>query len=190
MKVLDVGAGLRLEKAQEYFEGAEIVTLDIDADTNPNIVADVTLPLPEYLHGQFDAVFLCHVLEHINWAQVVTTLRNLEQVLKPEGQLHVVVPSLEWAAMEILKPVVSNVLMGHLYGSQDTPYQYHRSGFTLNLLRQVCALARMVPVQAYQQKASIKNNDDVFSVLQNVVIARKPARTPAVPANEPALAAA
>lgn len=190
MRVLDVGSGSK-EIARKHFPEAEvIISLDIDPATEPDVLADITLPLPADYWAQFDVVHLSHVLEHINWAQVIGTLRNLRELLKPGGELHIYVPALEWAAMEILKPKASNVLMSHLYGSQSSPWQYHRSGYTLPMLRQLMALVGLTVIQAGQSKLGIRwaQGEEVenYTSLQNVVVARRPLG--AVETVEPVLA--
>lgn len=172
MKVLDIGSGPN-SVASITFEGAEILRLDIDPELNPDVLHDITKPFPPELHGQFDAIYCSHVLEHIPRAQVIGTVMNMLAPLRVGGELWVIVPSLEWAAREILKDQPSSVMIPHIFGSQSNEWQYHRCGFTLNLLRQIFELAGFVPRQAYQAPFIITSSGKDFPSLQNIVVGMK-----------------
>lgn len=82
---------------------------------------------------KFDQIYLTGALECIPREQVVDTLAKLGPILAELGELHVRVPSLEWACKEIASVDSPNALAYRwLYGTTDRP---HRSGFTLLWLR-------------------------------------------------------
>ena len=95
MQVLDVGCGDK-QQCRTIFPDAKITTLDIDPETKPDVVADITEPLK--LKRKFDAVFMSHVIEHIPRLEVVPTIHNAAEVLKVGGKIYIITPSLEWAA--------------------------------------------------------------------------------------------
>ena len=136
MKVLEIGANV---KPQAHlipeFQGVEIVTLDVNPQWKPDILADAS-EIPEELYGQFIGVFASHVLEHFSFWTTTAILKMWVRCLVPGGSLHIVVPSLEWAARQILeeeKP--SPALLPHLYAGQTNQWDLHYSGFTMRRLR-------------------------------------------------------
>ena len=177
MRVLDIGSGPN-SVASITFAGAEVLRLDVDPELNPDVVHDITKPFPEDLHNTFDAIYCSHVLEHIPRAEVINTLKNLVAPLKPGGELWVIVPAMEWAARELLKDTPSPVVVPFIYGGQSNEWQYHKCGFTLNLLRQLFVLAGFVPRQAYQSPFTITSGDKDFPALQNIVIGMKYVEVP------------
>lgn len=100
--VVEIGANVK-PQAQfvPSFEGAKILTLDVDEKQNPDIIADAAL-MPGELHGQLDGLLASHVLEHFSYWQTENVLNGWVECLKPGGELHILVPSLEWAAREVL----------------------------------------------------------------------------------------
>lgn len=144
--MLDVGAGN--QNRRDEFPGSEYITTDIDDTTGPDLVHDITQPLPEELQGTFDLVIASHVLEHIPQHLVVNTLRNLRDALKDGGELQIYVPSMDWVAEELyFRPRVmgrlpSPVVWSATYGmgidpetGQENVFQMHKSGFTIMDLR-------------------------------------------------------
>ena len=56
--------------------------------------------------------------------------------LVPGGALYVVVPDLSWAAEQLAEVgVLEPVVLGAIYGTQHGPWAFHRTGFTMALLR-------------------------------------------------------
>lgn len=173
--VLDVGSG-EGSVAGVIFEDVTVVRMDIDPELNPDYVHDITKPLPLDLRDKFDIVYLSHVLEHLPYKQVLPTLKNLYQALKPgTGEMWVIVPALEWAAKEIAKDQPSPVLMGFLYGSQSNEWQYHKCGFTLNQLRLLMESTGMYTRRAHQSAFIITldapdGTSKEFPSTQNIVV--------------------
>lgn len=172
-KLLDVGSGPEKGNTARFYPKMEIVRLDVDPDVQPDIVHDVLTPLPPELHGQFDGVFLSHVLEHFGWRAVVPVLKNLRDALKPGGEILILVPSLEWAAEQIMAEHPQATLQAVLYGSQSNDWQYHRSGFTLTGLRQVLRHAGYIEEYVAQGDFHIRMNDRDYTSLQNVALAKR-----------------
>ena len=99
MKILNVGSG----SENVSFYGAngtlinpdehEIIRLDINPDTNPDICLDakdmLTLPPNEY-----DIVFSSHCLEHFYKHDVPVVLAGFKHVLKDNGYAYIMVPDL------------------------------------------------------------------------------------------------
>jgi hypothetical protein len=74
-------------------------------------------------------------LQRVSNAAVNTTLKNWLHVLKPGGELHLFVPSLEWVAREILAETPSVLMLIHIYGPQADENTFWLSGYTMRRLR-------------------------------------------------------
>lgn len=175
MKILDIGSGPESVAAKVFADAPDlhIVRLDGDKDVKPDVVHDITKPLPARLQGQFDIVYCSHVLEHIDRANVIPTLQNISQGLVNLGELWVIVPSMEWAAAEILQRREGAHIQGLLYGSQTNPFQYHKVGFTLSSLRTLCEAMGLVIRKAYQSPFGIITDLGEQTCIQNVVVAAR-----------------
>lgn len=107
--------------AGHVFPEAKIVTAK-----DPTVIPD---------GAPFDGVFASHVLEHISYWKSIDTLAAWAAAVKPGGTVHVLVPSLEWAAEEIQKSDPSKALVLHLFGGQTEDVDVHKAGFTMRHLR-------------------------------------------------------
>jgi predicted SAM-dependent methyltransferase len=74
-------------------------------------------------------------LQRVSNAAVHDTLLNWRNVLKVGGELHIMVPSLEWMAREILNEDPSPMMLVHIFGVQSTPEDFWLSGYTMRRLR-------------------------------------------------------
>jgi len=80
-------------------------------------------------------------------------------LLKPGGIFHIMVPSLEWAAHEILdKDKASPMLLPLIFGGQENEFMYHRSGFTIPILRGELEKAGLIPRVAQVQPFVIRSS--------------------------------
>jgi SAM-dependent methyltransferase len=137
-KVLEIGPGHN-PQAQRIWEGAVVETMDMDETANPTHLHNAN-SIPEELHGQYDIVFASHVLEHFSYKDTATVMQEWAKALKPGGEMHLVVPSLEWCAREVLEPTQGKSLtvLIMLYGGHNNPWDFHMVGFTVRHLRALC----------------------------------------------------
>ena len=135
MKVCEIGPGPK-PQAQMVWPDAELVTIDANPDANADYKIDASV-IPDELQGQFDHVLASHVLEHFPWHQTVPVLKEWIKLLKRGGDLNIIVPSLEWAAREILSEQPSPAVIPHLYAGVVNQWDVHVSGFTMRHLRTV-----------------------------------------------------
>lgn len=133
MKVLEIGPSTK-PQAPALWPDAEIDTLDANPEIHATFCCDA-LYMPEQTYGQYDHIFASHVLEHFHYADTVRVLQEWGKALKPGGHLHIIVPSLEWAARQVLAEHSSPALMGHLYAGQVNEWDFHKAGFTMRHLR-------------------------------------------------------
>lgn len=83
----------------------------------------------------YDTVISFHYLNTLGMREYNEHLAKLYKVMKPEGVLTLFVPSLEWAAEQILAENPSPITMVHLFGYQKDKHEFYRSGYTMRALR-------------------------------------------------------
>ena len=123
------------------------VRLDIDAGTGCDIVADIRdIKGPS---GLYDAIYSSHTLEHLYSHDVPTALAEFYRVLKPGGELAIVVPDVQAVAEHVAqgnltKPVYTvevgdicpiDILWGYREAiAQGNLHYVHRTGFVTDSL--------------------------------------------------------
>jgi hypothetical protein len=172
IKILDIGSGPQ-SVASAIFSGIEdkeIVRLDASLDVNPEILHDITQPLPEELRSNFDLVLASHVMEHVERSRVVEAFRNAMSAVKNLGEVWIITPSLEWTANEVINKRDGVHVQALLYGTQDSSWDLHRCGFTLASLRQMVELCGLIVRKAYQSPFTVMMNGREYQCIQNIVI--------------------
>jgi SAM-dependent methyltransferase len=147
-RVLSAGSGpeneVELTWNQEWNrQGYEVVRLDIDPRSEPDILASMT-DMGEI--GSFDVVYCCHALEHLYPHEVGLALKEFLRVLKPGGYAVIMVPDLEDVRPDetLLDYPKAGLITGlHLfYGDYckipEFPHMAHHSGFVKKTL--YCAM--------------------------------------------------
>ncbi len=174
LNILDVGCG-KDSVARIVFEEAEknITRLDALEENNPDILHDITQPLTDEHKGKYDIVYCSHILEHIDREKVHTTIQNMVEALAPMGEIWIAVPSLEWAANEILAQRDGVHVQLMIFGGQHNEFDYHRCGFTLKSLRTMLELNNLIIRKAYQSPFQIGYGERLFDCVQNIVIGLK-----------------
>ena len=170
--LLDVGSGPE-GNAGFFFPNATIFRLDADEEFNADYVHDIREPFPKETMGRFDIAFCSHILEHVERAVSLQVIKNLKATLKDGGELWIIVPSLEWCGKELLKDKPSPIVLAAIYGSQETKWQYHHTGYTLHLLRQLVEKAGLVARSAYQGPFTVTLNGTEYEALQNFMVSMR-----------------
>lgn len=85
MKLLNAGCGTH------YAQGWTNVDIWEDDNTKPDVVAKAGEPYP-FEDVYFDAVYLGHVIEHIDWSDVPAFLLDMNRVAKPGAPILIVGP--------------------------------------------------------------------------------------------------
>lgn len=127
--ILDLGCGpLHFD-----FKGeGQVITCDIREECSPDKRVDLRqLPFPPDFA---DVVFSSHTLEHFPRAEVKDVLKEWIRVLKPGGELRLILPDLAWAAQRIQEGIVNVDVLNVLYGSQEYEQNFHQVGFTAESL--------------------------------------------------------
>lgn len=171
LRVLEIGAGPN-PKAHRLLPTTFIETMDIDPQYKPTYLHDAAT-IPPGLHGKFDMIFASHVLEHFPWYDTLSILKEWRKGLKVGGQLHVLVPSLEWAAEQILSAHPSKAINGHLYAGCITQWDVHKAGFTMRILRTLFEHARLAVAMAESGPYPIAILGKIMQAEQHYVIGVK-----------------
>lgn len=122
MKILAIGDNAK-ELAQQVFEQTEVDTAHLKPDKKQ----------------KYDKMLSYMVLPRVSYRKVEDVFKSWVDALNPSGELVIFVPSLEWAAVQILSPERNPALAVHLFGMQDKPSEYYSCGFTMMDLRALCA---------------------------------------------------
>lgn len=171
MKVLEIGANIK-PQAGLIFPDAQIVTMDVDAALKPDIVGDAG-NMPAELHGGFDAIFASHVFEHFSYRRENDILRGWLDCLTNDGELHVVVPSAEWAAREILSEKPSPAIFGHMLAGHVNQWDVHLNVFTMRKLRALFERAGLSVFRARTGEYSIRIGDAEYKAEQHYIAGKK-----------------
>jgi SAM-dependent methyltransferase len=140
-RVLIAGAG---DEGQQWAtQEWEVVRLDIDPRTEPDIVGSMT-DLGDV--GPFDAVACNNALEHLYPHEVEQALREFHRVLRPGGWAVIQVPDLQDAkATEEMIPEIGMTGLHLFYGDpallKEFPYMAHHCGFVESTLRRSMEMA-------------------------------------------------
>ena len=142
--VLNIGAGSTSCKTQiEYFDDDwKELTLDV-AVANPNIVSDI-VGMKEVPTESVDALWACHVVEHVYFHQLPELFKSILRVLKKDGFAVLRVPDIGSIAHmienDLFTPVYDSSVgpicpIDILYSSRVLVEKYgepmaHKTGFT------------------------------------------------------------
>lgn len=195
VQILEIGRGIEghtvidVENMFSHLEDKKITLCDTNPEYEPDIVHDIRDPFPAEWWEHFDIVVLSHVLEHIEYFKVIPTLKNIRDVMRSGGEMWIFVPSLEWVCQEIEADRETVALQASLYGGQFNDNEYHKSGFTLNTLRQVVETIGFIVRKAHQSIFNIQFDGEgmepqQYQAVQNVVVAMRYD----IPAGDPATA--
>ncbi|MDF1586516.1 class I SAM-dependent methyltransferase [Marinimicrococcus flavescens] len=112
--------------------------LDIEPGPHVDFLGDCT-DLGQFPDDSIACVYASHVYEHLDYQQALPhALAEVRRVLRPGGQFHVSVPDLQAVAWLLLDPALGPEQRFHLmrvvYGGQTTPHDFHRTGFTAEIM--------------------------------------------------------
>ena len=161
MKMLDIfdGTPIEDEEAEKIFPDVEVTHLDI-MEVDSAIIAG------------YDIIILNHCLMRLRPNQVPAFAERVAGGLNSKGELHLVTPSLEWAAGCIVYDNPNPAIMTTIYGITGG---YH-TGYTIIMLRDIVErIGGLVVRFAHQEPISVTMKDgNVVNAVQNKVIGWKP----------------
>jgi len=127
-KIVDLGCG---ESSYQCDEG-DVLTVDIRDEVKPDYRCDLG-KLP-FATGEFDIVFSSHTLEHFPRKDVEQVLDEWIRIMKPDGELRLVLPNVEWAADRIKEGIVDDNVLNVILGAQTFAENFHKFCFTPKVL--------------------------------------------------------
>lgn len=150
---LDIGAGQKVSKVDPNF-------ITVDAHTEADINAPMWyIPLPD---GSVDAIWCDQALEHVSKFMVVPTLREWRRLLKLGGTIALKVPNFEWACLWWVSHQTVGWDMDIIYGSQDHEGQFHRTGFTEQILRDYIEVTGGLTIKNVDFTGGIWSRDELY----------------------------
>lgn len=123
---LDIGCGT--------FKREGFVGVDIEPTVKPDICAPMwDIPLGD---SEVDEIYSSHALEHLAKAEVVPTLTEWRRILKAGGVATIEVPDLRWCCENWLFRQSNDWHMDTIFGNQEHPGEFHKTGFTPAIMEQ------------------------------------------------------
>lgn len=107
----------------------------------------------EYNDEEADEIYSSHLLEHLETAEIISTLAEWWRVLKRGGKLRLNVPDMEWAAKCLLGQEKSSYfdtpqkILEIFYGSQSHEGEFHKTGFTDYILKNYLEITGFVDIE-------------------------------------------
>jgi predicted SAM-dependent methyltransferase len=143
---LDIGCG---DNKRVGFIG-----VDIKRTKAVDVVADArNLPFRDCV---FDHVYSSHLIEHFSHKEIKSVLAEWVRVLKKGGVLEIRCPDLRARAfLFFLNPSWQNVI--NIYGGQDYTGNYHKCGFSYNLLKDLLESCGIIKVKRVIKIKGYKN---------------------------------
>lgn len=134
-KIVDLGSGPQ-DQSYATDEG-KVLRVDIREDAKPDFRCDVRRT--PFATGEFDIVFSSHTLEHFCRTDLPVVLDEWTRIMKPDGEMRLLLPNLKWAAQHIMNDEIDNDVMNVLYGAQTYDENFHKVGLTPQIVEQLLA---------------------------------------------------
>ncbi|MBP9797967.1 glycosyltransferase [Candidatus Woesebacteria bacterium] len=128
---------LNLGSGKDYIDGW--VNVDIEEQYNPDVIADVTWPLP-FNDASASEIKAFDILEHVTKQQAPVFIKECHRVLKIGGKLHLRLPNM-FSIIDKYKED-PEVMAHFLYGdtSETGVYGAHKAGYIEKSLRRLLTL--------------------------------------------------
>ena len=152
---------LHLGCGQRYLPG----WIHIDAQHFDHIDHQTTVDkLSMFQDDSVDEIYACHVLEHIQRSQVLTTLVEWNRVLKPHGKIRISVP--DWDS--VVKYCYNHPerlanVMGLVTGGQRDEFDHHTFMFNFRLLSDMLSWCGFGKMYRYPWKTFLPSGYDDYS---------------------------
>jgi predicted SAM-dependent methyltransferase len=112
--------------------------LDIEARDEVNYVGEAH-NLSRFDDGEWDSVYVSHVLEHLDYSFTQEAIREWYRVLRPGGVLFVSVPDMDTLCRLYLDKSIplqrKMTIIHHMFGGHSGPYDYHFMCFDYEMLK-------------------------------------------------------
>jgi hypothetical protein len=122
-----------------------------------------------YPEGVYDAIYCHNCLPVVENVDVIDTVKKMVSLLREDGELWLVTPSLEWCAQRILDAKPDRLAMLFLFGSDV----HFRTGYTLRWLRNLIEASGIITRMATQEALEVFVNDQKTIVPVNTIVGIK-----------------
>lgn len=126
------------------------VNVDARAYPHVHIVTRQLFDLWSVPPGVASLVYMCHVLEHVPYGEVVGVLREMRRVLSPGGTLRLSVPDFDLIVVIYRqRGNDAEAILGPLMGGQDYPFNFHYTVFNSDSLSRALASAGLESIRPW-----------------------------------------
>lgn len=149
--VIDLGAG---DPSTNEQQAKGYLKQDIAAYPGIDLVCDIK-DLRQYINeGECDKIRMSHVLEHFGTKESDTIIKMVYDLLSPRGIFEVIVPNFRWH-MRLVTEGKDKEAVYYAFGGQLDKWDYHKTGFTPNILFDKLKSAGFADVQIEEQTSII-----------------------------------
>jgi predicted SAM-dependent methyltransferase len=135
-------------------------TFDIDPGPEVDYVGDCK-SLSPISDASVETIYASHVLEHVPYRDLETTLKEWFRVMQPGGTVMIAVPDFETLARLFLHPQVALPdrihLMQMVFGAQVDPHDFHYVGFDTEMLAYALRVAGFVEMTRVKEFGLFKD---------------------------------
>ena len=117
---LNLGSGSN--RRQDY------ISVDL-YDKAADLRLDITKTLP-FDNDSVDNIYACHVIEHLSREELSNCLPDWVRILRPGGAIEIRCPDIVKVCEQMISDPASLTNHQRLYGLQNSPGEYHKSGHT------------------------------------------------------------
>lgn len=153
--VLDIGCG-------SYKIHPNLLGVDAYADT-PNVNVKAYMWDMPFADNSVDGLFCMMALEHISKFQIMPTLVEFNRVVKKGAKFIILVPDLIWILEAFIKNPSYDWEMDMLFGTQTHEGEFHKTGFTEDIIRKYFAEA--IPNCSFVIYKVIAYNQSCFGIV-------------------------
>lgn len=137
--------------------------LEIGSNTLPD-AEKVSLSDSFETDKKYDSIVAVHVFHQIPYWDGLPALKHWVSMLNSGGNLNLVVPSAEWAAIELLSEKPSKAVQVQLHGGPET---HHYATYTMRHLRTLFQTAGLSVEAAKTGVYNIELGDDTHTAEQH-----------------------
>lgn len=147
------------------------INIDARPSDHVHIITD-KIDLNHFSDNSIGVIYLSHVLEHFDLAEVENLLNLFYKKLKSGGVLLIAVPDFQSIALKYIENNNLSFYEKALVGGQDYEYNYHKSVFDFNLLKDKLLKAKFSEIYKYDTITEFGLDVGDFSTykIQNTLI--------------------
>lgn len=156
---------MKLYIGSRNFKPDGYLTVDLNAQYNPDILADVT-DLSLIQSETMDEVYASAILEHISWPLGYKALSEWIRILKPGGKLKISVPDMQGLCSMISQGVNTAHCIGMIYGTGriHDPLEAHQYGYTRGTLFEMLNVLGLGEVDTWESDMPDASNGWMYTI--------------------------